>query len=99
MCLEQELTKQHTQEPKQNFSVKDQNEYALMGFNVMVLESRHSKLLLVLEKKEIAEVFFQPCWVYIPMIQGVGMITDFTDGDFTDGKQRNNLELLENTNT
>ena len=51
-------TKQHIQEPEQNFSVRDQNEQALMDFDFMELESRHSKLLSVLEKKEIAEVFF-----------------------------------------
>lgn len=63
-----------------------------MDFNFMGLESRHSKLLSVLEKKEIAEVFFQPCWFYLPVIQGVGMVTDFTDG--AQGKQRINLQLL-----
>lgn len=48
-----------------------------MDFNFMGLESRHSKLLSTGPgKKEIAEVFFQPCWFYIPVIQGVGMVTD-----------------------
>jgi len=72
-------------------SVRDQNEQALMDLDFMELEGRHSKLLLVLEKEEIAGCF-QPYWFYIPVIQGVGMITDFTDG--AQGKQRDNLELL-----